>query len=121
MTLFDRYLKGETTDVYNDFYALGQEALNPGNFIQTDLILNETFKRVKFNLEIIYKELKTINYQFVSNIEHNLQKPLLPPDPNVDFLLSELKFKIKNAGHIPLSLEYFYRIVGSCNFCWNWE
>ncbi|MBK7307649.1 MAG: hypothetical protein IPI88_11865 [Chitinophagaceae bacterium] len=22
---------------------------------------------------------------------------------------------------IPLSLEYFYRIVGSCNFCWDWE
>ncbi|MBK6381765.1 MAG: hypothetical protein IPF72_19730 [Chitinophagaceae bacterium] len=58
MTLLDRYLKGETLEVYDDLYALGQEALNPSNFIQTDLILKETFQRVKFNLDIIYKELK---------------------------------------------------------------
>ena len=121
MTLLDRYLKGETTEVYNEICTLGQEALSPINFIQTDLILKETFKRVKFNLDIIYRELNNISYQFVSNIHHDWQKPLLPPDPNVDLLLSEVKSKIKNGGQIPLSLEYFYKIVGSCNFCWDWE
>lgn len=121
MTLLDKYLKGESTEVYNELYRLGQEALSPSNFIQTDLILKETFKRVKFNLDIIYKQLKIINYQFVSNIQYDWQKPLLPPDPNVDLLLAELKLKITNSGHIPLSLEYFYKIVGSCNFCWDWE
>lgn len=121
MTLLDRYLKGETTEVYNELYALGPEALAPSNFIQTDLVLKETFNRVKFNLDIIYRELKNINYQFESNVEYDWQKPLLPPDKNVDFLLSELSFKIKKGGQIPLSLEYFYKIVGACNFCWDWK
>ena len=121
MTLLDRYLKGATIEVYDELNSLGEEALSPGNFIQTDLILKETFKRVKFNLGIIYKELKNIDYQFVSDIKYDWQKPLQAPDSNVDFLLSELKSKIKGAGHIPLSLEYFYKIVGSCNFCWDWE
>ena len=98
MTLLDRYLKGDSIEVYNELYELGQDALNSSNFIQTDLILKETFERVKFNLDIIYKELKNINYQFVSNIKYDWQKPLLPPDPNVDFLLSELNIKIKMQG-----------------------
>lgn len=121
MTLLNRYLNGETTAVYNELYALGQEALSPSNFAQTDSILKESFQRVKFNLEIIYNELKNINYQFIAGINDDWEKPLLPPDPNVDQLLSNIRSKIQGCGHIPLSLEYFYRIVGSCNFCWNWE
>lgn len=121
MTLIERYLKGETTEVYSELYALGQDALNPLNFVQTNLVLTETFKRVKINLDIIYNELRKIKYQFVSNIQYDWQKPLQPPSPNVDELLSELSIKIKNAGYIPLSLAYFYKIVGSCNFCWDWK
>ena len=121
MTLLERYLKGETIQVYDDLYELGQEALSPNNFTQTDLILKETFQRVKFNLGIIYNELKAINYHFYSDIKDDWQKPLLSPVPNVEFLLLEVKSKTKNCGHIPLSLEYFYKIVGSCNFCWDWE
>jgi hypothetical protein len=121
MTLLDRYLKGEATEVYDELYKSGMEALSPKNFIQTDLILKETFSRVKLNLEIIYAELKNINYRFIADIKYDWQKPILAPDVNVDVLLLELKSKIKNTGYIPLSLEYFYKIVGSCNFCWDWE
>ncbi|MBA4851457.1 hypothetical protein [Emticicia sp. BO119] len=121
MKLFDRYINGETTKVYDELSALREGAFNSNNFIQTDLILKETFRRVKFNLDIIYNALKNIDYKFVSTIQYNWQIPVLPPDPNVDLLLFELKSKLKNAGHIPLSLEYFYRIVGSCNFCWDWK
>lgn len=121
MTLLERYLKGDTEKVYTEIYSLGQDAFKPDYFSQIDLILTETFKRVAFNLAIIYNELKASNYQFVSNIKYDWQRPLLPPDPNTDQLISVLKSKTKNGGHIPLSLEYFYRIVGSCNFCWDWE
>ncbi|RYU95895.1 hypothetical protein [Emticicia agri] len=121
MTLLDRYLKGETVEVYEELLVLGQEAFSSKNFIQIDLILKETFKRVQLNLDIIYNELKNIDYKFVSPTEYDWQIPVLPPDPDVDLLLVKLKSKLKHAGYIPLSLEYFYRIVGSCNFCWDWK
>jgi hypothetical protein len=120
MTLFDRYLKGDTIEVYNEINSLGQDAFDLKNFTQVDLILTETFKRVLFNLDIIYASLKGINYHFNPNPVYDWQKPLLPPDPGTELLLLELKSKVQNAGHIPLSIEYFYKIVGSCNFCWDW-
>lgn len=83
--------------------------------------MKETFKRVAFNLDVIHNELRTIGYQFTSDIKYDWQKPILPPDPKAEFLLAELRSRTKNCGHIPLSLEYFYKIVGSCNFCWDWE
>jgi hypothetical protein len=121
MALIDKYLKGETIEVYTEIYSLKQDAFSPSHFTQIDLVLKETFKRVRFNLDIIYKELKNIDYQFVTNVEYDWQKPLLPPAPDTDQSLAELKSKVKHSGNIPLSLEYFYKIVGSCNFCWDWE
>ncbi|HLP38483.1 hypothetical protein [Lacibacter sp.] len=120
MTYIERYLNGETKEVYKEITDLGQEAFYADNFTQIDFVLQETFKRVAFNLNIIYQELKNIGYQFTSDIKYDWQQPLLPPDPNTEILLSELKSKIRERGHIPLSLEYFYKIVGSCNFCWDW-
>lgn len=121
MTLYDRYLQGETTEVYNQLYLLGNDALSLVNMQQTDLILKETFERVKYNLGIIYNELRAVNYQFSSDMQYDWNIPLVSPDPNVDMLLSEVRRKLGDCGHIPLSLEYFYRIVGGCNFCWDWE
>ncbi|MGN6437605.1 MAG: hypothetical protein ACTHMM_13780 [Agriterribacter sp.] len=121
MTFFERYLQGETVAVYDEIYALKHAAFKPDYFSQVDLVLNETFKRVRYNLELIYNELRSINYQFVSNIKYEWEMPLLLPDANTDSLLSKLKRKVKSGGHVPLSLEYFYKIVGSCNFCWDWK
>jgi hypothetical protein len=112
MTLLDRYLKGE---------AMGQEAFDPAIFPQIDGVLNETFKRVASNVNIIHTQLKKIHYQFVSNIQYEWQRPLNPPHPDTDQLLSRLRINAEPGGHIPLSLQYFYKIVGSCNFCWDWE
>jgi hypothetical protein len=121
MTLLDRYINGEINEVYEEIYALEQEAFNEDIFRQVHLVLGEIFKRVAFNLDIIYKELQKIDYLFVRSIKYDWQRPRLGPDPNTEALLSELKRKIKDCGHLPLSLEYFYRLVGSCNFCWDWE
>lgn len=121
MTLFERYQHGETTEVYDEIFAMGEEAFAPEIFPEIDLVLNETFKRVAFNLDVIHKELKRINYHFVSNIQYDWQRPLVPPYPNTTELLSQLKTRVQNAGHIPLSLEYFYKHIGGCNFCWDWE
>ena len=119
MTLFERYLRGEQAEVYAELYSMGEDALSQSNFIQTDLILKETFNRVKYNLEVIYNELKQLDYRFYSETE--IQKlPLVPPETDIDKQLVDFKARIANEKNLPLSLEYFYRIVGTCNFCWNW-
>ena len=97
-------------NVYNDIYSLGHSAFEPDNLSQIHLVLNETFKRVAFNLNIIHHELVKIDYKFVADIKYDWQNPVLAPGPNVDFLLEELKLKIKNSGQIPLSLEFFLRL-----------
>jgi hypothetical protein len=120
MTLYNRYINGETETVYDNIFELGENAFLEINFVDIEKVLTETFKRVAYNLDIIYKELLNRNYSFVRNIKHDWQQPLLDPDPNTEKLLAEIKYKTKDCGHLPLSLEYFYRIVGSCNFCWDW-
>jgi hypothetical protein len=120
MELFDRYLQGDAKAVYDEIYALRSDALNEQNFPAVDIILQETFRRVAYNLDIIYHELVKENYQFTADIKHDWQRPLMPPDPNVEALLIQLKSKLRGS-YLPLSLEYFYRYAGSCNFCWDWE
>jgi hypothetical protein len=121
MQLLERYLKGETESVYEDIYNLGSGALNPEIFPEVEFILIETFRRVRYNLEIIYKELLLENYLFTSPVEFDWQKPLTGPDPNTEKLLLEIKNKLGNNGDIPISLKHFYRQVGSCNFCWDYK
>jgi hypothetical protein len=121
MTLYERYIKGDRIEVYNDIYNLEQTAFHPDNFNQVELVLKETFKRTAYNLNIIYQELKAIDYLFVKDVKHDWQIPYLPPYPNNDELLSKLKAKISDGWFLPLSLEYFYTYVGGCNFGWDWE
>jgi len=115
MTLSDRYLKGETQAVYEGIYALGEIAFDPAIFPQIDKVLRTTFHRAAFNIAVIYKGLQDIDYQFLSS------HPITAPDPNTELLLQELKQRFQGSGHIPLSLEYFYRIVGSCYLTWDWK
>ena len=115
MTLSDRYLKGKTQEVYEEIYALGENAFDPEVFPEVDKVLKATFHRAAFNIATIYKGLLDIDYQFLSS------QPITAPDPETEILLQLLKQKSQESGHIPLSLEYFYRIAGSCDFVWDWK
>lgn len=121
-TLLEKYINGEYEEVYDEIYSLEQDAFLPENFTQIDLVLKETFRRVAYNLDIIYKELKNINYQFVpANIADDWQTPVLPPAADTESLLAQLKSKVEPLNYIPFSLQYFYKIVGSCTFCWDYD
>ena len=76
MTLYERYINGETSTVYEEIEQLGQTAFNSDNFGDVEKVLVETFTRVRYNLEIIHKELKEINYNFKADFESNSNKPL---------------------------------------------
>jgi len=121
MTLYNRYLDGQTTQVYQEIYALKQDAFLPEHIMDVEKVLTETFQRVAYNLDIIFKELNEIGYLFKTNPEQNFEKPLHKPLPDTENLIEELDKAVKPFGYIPLSLKYFYKIVGGVNFVWDYE
>ena len=121
MTFYDRYINGETKQVYQEIYELEQKAFLPTNLTDIEKVLTETFQRVSFNLDIIYKELKEINYSFKKHPKRNFEKPLHQPLPNTAFLTQQLDKAVQSFGYIPLSIKYFYKIVGGVNFIWDYE
>lgn len=121
MTFYERYLNGETEQVYEDIYKLGKDAFLPNNLEDIEKVLIETFERVAYNLDIIYKELIEINYLFKTDFKFNFERPLIKPLPETNELLSKLDEAVKPFGFVPTSLKIFYRIVGACNFQWDYD
>jgi len=107
MTLYDNYMKGQTEEVYQEIYALGQDAFLPANLNEIEKVLTETFHRVAYNLEIIYTELKAIDYAFKKDCAFNFEKPFHPPLPGTGLLLEKLDKAVEPYGFVPLSLKYF--------------
>ncbi|MBT2564869.1 hypothetical protein J7E50_24610 [Pedobacter sp. ISL-68] len=120
MNFYDRYKNGESHSVYADIEKLGEEAFSPSYYPDVEKVLIETFQRVRFNLEIIYKELKNIDYVFWADETGN-DEALLMPFSNTDELLNILEQNIELVGKLPVSMKMFYQIVGSCNFAWNYQ
>jgi hypothetical protein len=121
MTLYERYINGQTEQVYQDIYSLGQDAFLPDNLPDIEKVLTETFQRVAYNLEIIYAELKKINYLFKADPKYNFERPLHKPLPDTHILLEKIDNAVKPFGFVPLSMNYFYKIVGGVNFVWDYE
>lgn len=121
MTLHEKYLSGETVEVYDIITAWGQDAFLPGNSEQVHAVLTETFSRVAYNLNIIYAELQQLNYLFNVEPHYNFEKALHSPLADTEMLLHKLDEAVKPFGHVPLSLKYFYRIVGGVNFVWDYH
>ena len=121
MTLYDRYINGETESVYVDIDSMGKTAFSPGNFSDIEKVLKETFQRVAFNLDIIFHELTAFNYLFKTQFEYNFQRPLHKPLADTEELLARLDKSTRQFGFVPQSLKAFYRIVGGCNFAWDYD
>ncbi len=90
MNLYERYLNGETKAVYDDIYKLGSNAFDDSHRKEIEKVMKETFERVLFNLNIIYKELIEIGYLFKTDFEFNFKKPLHPPIENTELLIKKL-------------------------------
>ncbi len=121
MTLYARYINGQTEQVYKDIYTLGQDAFLPTNLPDIEKVLTETFERVVYNFDIIYSELKHINYLFRSEPKYNFERPLHKPLSNTNILLEKLDNAVRPFGFVPLSLKFFYKIVGGVNFVWDYK
>ncbi|GAA3958499.1 hypothetical protein [Mucilaginibacter dorajii] len=122
MNFYKRYLNGKDCNaVYNDIYSLGADAFNGTYFEDVNNVLIETFNRVAYNLDIIYHELQQTGYVLNTDSQFNFQRPLLKPLPDTDKLLITLDDVVNGFGYVPYSLKLFYKIVGSCNFGWDYE
>ncbi|MDF4203277.1 hypothetical protein PXD56_09945 [Maribacter sp. SA7] len=121
MTFYERYMDGETTSVYNEIEKLDFDTLSVDDKIDIDKVLTETFERVHFNSQIIYNQLIEIGYLFKTEFEFNFERPLHKPLVNTESLIKELDSAVSPFGYVPLSLKYFYRIVGGVNFVWDYE
>lgn len=121
MTFTERYKNGETTSVYSDIAKLGQAAFSQKHLTDIEAVLTETMERTAHNLAVIYDELQRVNYNFKREIKYSFEAPLNKPLVNTDKLLVKLDKAVKPIGAVPLSLKFFYKIVGSCNFAWDYE
>jgi hypothetical protein len=121
MTFLHRYQNGETTEVYSDITRLGKAAFSKEHLTDVEAVVTETMKRVTHNLVTIYDELNRINYNFKPTIRYNFEAPLNKPIAETDKLLDQLEMMVKPVGSVPLSLKLFYKVVGSCNFAWDYE
>ncbi|HEY1196713.1 hypothetical protein [Flavobacterium sp.] len=121
MTFYERYLNGETKEVYDDIHKLGEKAFLTENIIDIEKVLIETFERVSYNLNVIYKELTDINYLFKTSFKFNSDCPLVKPLSNTNQLLDKLENLVEPFGYVPESLKMFYKIVGACNFGWDYD
>jgi hypothetical protein len=121
MTFLERYENGETTEVYSDIDKLGQASFSEEHLSDIEAVITETMKRTAHNLEIIYDELKRTNYNFKRKIQYSFEAPLNKPIIDADKLLIQLEKIVMPFGSVPLSLKLFYKIVGSCNFAWDYE
>ncbi len=121
MDFYQKYLKGETISVYNEINKLDFNTLNVKQKKDIEKVLKETFNRVSFNLEIIYNELIKIGYLFKTEYKFNFERPIHVPLNNTESLIEKLDLAVSPFGFVPLSLKYFYRIVGGVNFVWDFE
>jgi hypothetical protein len=121
MTFLERYNNGETTEVYSDIAELGQTAFSKEYYSDIEAVVTETMKRTNHNLTVIYDELKRTNYNFKHNTQYSFEVPLNQPIVDAEESLAQLEMIVIPFGFVPLSLKLFYKIVGSCNFAWDFK
>lgn len=121
MGLLERYLQGETFQVYEEIESMGSAAFERGKLQEVNAVLSETMNRVAHNLDVIYAALVDKNYCFKKNPRHEFEYPILKPRWGTRFRIHRLEKVVRTFGYIPLSLKAFYRIVGSCNLTWDYE
>jgi len=121
MDLLEKYLQGDTVLVYEEIGRMGQNALERNNFQEVKAVLTETMNRVAYNLDVIHSALVDESYCFKKNPRHDFEFPLLKPRWGTPIRIYRLERRTSAFGYVPLSLKMFYKLVGSCNFAWDYD
>ncbi len=64
MTYLERYLQGDCEGVWHDLIALGEKVREPDIYPDALAVAQETMRRAKYNVELLYQRLRAIGYHF---------------------------------------------------------
>lgn len=121
--LLDRYQQGECKQVWDELDTQGAAVSAEPLLTETLAVAHESMRRVKHNLDLLIPRLHQLGYQFGEGFTWGLneqeaaeltqQAPIISaPAGDVDHRIADLEAIV---GKLPLSLQAFYREVGSVN------
>lgn len=111
LNLYKRYIEGQEIQVWNEIHESNTQEKLGLNWTDATLVLEETIKRIKHNINILSSNL--LNSEFKIFYSSNQFKSTAEYD---SILLARLKNNIKDFGYMPLSLEYLYKNINQINF-----
>ena len=111
-TLSERYLAGESEQVWAELIDLGTDVRHPLVLPQATWVARETMRRAQANILILIPALRARGYRFgiFSDGDFKPTRPYFPPSKTS---LTKLRQLSKMAGPLPLSLQAWYEVVGS--------
>lgn len=114
MDLLERYLAGEHERVWSELQALGSSVRDEPHLTIALAVADETMRRVRRNCEAIISRLAELGYEFGRYPDgsdgYSSEGPLRRPDAR---LIRDQEAVEARVGPIPLSLDAFWREVGS--------
>ena len=119
-TFLDRYLNGEYEQVWDELYAQGAAVHQKPLLDDAVSVAKETMLRVRQNIERITTRLYALGYAFGTYPDGQTRisgytQPYHPPKTNIDQEISEFE-QLEGVGNLPLSLRFFWQIVGDVNW-----
>lgn len=112
-SFLERYCDGEHKEVWDELIAMGPAVRKPPHAKATQLVAQETMRRVAANVDTVIRRLGGMGYRFRTRKGGHI-----PPGAQVDGFLKQLD---ELAGPAPLSLAAFYQIVGSVDLTGDHE
>jgi len=107
--LLQRYLGGDSAGVWRDLTALGAAARLELYYGEAVEVASETMRRARRNVELIVPRLEKLGYEFAG------YSPVF--EPAGESAAHDLDaFEEEIGGVLPLSLRYWYQLVGPVNW-----
>ncbi len=114
MNYQERYLNGEFEKVWDELQALGPQVRKEPWVSAAGEVAGETMRRVRLDCETIISRLRSMGYTFGiypdGSSGYYSEGPHIEPSPQMQKDAAELE---SQSGLLPLSLEAFWRVVGS--------
>ena len=119
-TFLDRYLHGEYRRVWDELYAQGEAIHKEPLLEDSAAVAKETMLRVRTNIECITTRLYSIGYVFGIYPDRHTKiygytQPHHLPTRNIERDLAEFE-QLEGVSKLPLSLKFFWQIVGDVDW-----
>jgi hypothetical protein len=119
-TFLDRYLHGEYERVWDELYAKGEAVQQEPLLKDAVSVARETMLRVHTNVEQITARLYSLGYAFGIYPDgrtkiYGYSQPHQKPKRNIEKEIAEFE-QLEGVGKVPLSLKFFWQLVGDVDW-----